>query len=110
MPTQEALDHLLGLARAAADRGDRVLHLQVEVATLAGQQSSWGSSGAGVVQDDTIGHFLSYVESLGWTLEHTGYSFVETGSSTSGKVFGTGEGRVNQGLVVGFFTFRRAAA
>lgn len=108
MPSQPAIDHALALARAATDRGDRLLHLQLEAAMLAGQQSSWGSSGAGVLGDDSIGQFLSYIETLGWTLESTGYSFVETGSSTSARIFGTGEGRVNQGVVLGFFTFRRA--
>ena len=110
MPTQEAIDRAIATTRAATERGDRLLHLQVEVASLAGGQSSWGSSGAGIVSDDTVGQFVSYIETLGWSLEHIGYSFVETGSSTSGKVFGTGEGRVNQGFVLGFFTFRRAAA
>ena len=110
MPTQEAIDRALAAARTATERGDGLLHVNLEVASIAGAQSSWGSSGAGVVTDDSVGQFVSYIETLGWTLAHTGYSFVETGSSTSGKVFGTGEGRVNQGLVLGFFTFRRAAA
>ena len=110
MPSQAAIDHAIGSARGAAERGDRILHLQIEVGSLIGQQSSWGSSGAGVVGDDTIGQFLSYIETLGWSLENVGYSFVETGSSTSAKIFGTGEGRSNQGIVLGFFTFRRAQA
>lgn len=107
MPTQPAVDRLLHSIRAADERGDSLLHLQLEVATIAGQQSSWGSSDAGVASDETVGQFISHVESLGWTLQHVGYSFVETGSSTSAKVFSTGEGRVNQGIVIGFFTFRR---
>lgn len=108
MPTQPAIDHMLDLARTATERGDRLLHLHLEVASLIGQQSSWGSSGAGVIADDTVGPFASHIEALGWTLEHVGYSFVETGSSTSARMWGTGEGRVNQGVVLGFFTFRRA--
>lgn len=110
MPTQAEIDRHLATARAAAERGDQVLHLQLEVSGLAGEQSAWGSSSAGIHGDDTVGQFLSYIETLGWVLANTGYTFVETGSSTSARIFSTREGRVNQGVVLGYFTFRRTSS
>ncbi|MWB99993.1 hypothetical protein [Agromyces seonyuensis] len=110
MPAQPEAERLLAHARAAHERGDALLHLQVDVAHLGGAGSSWGSSENHIVPDESTGYFLSHVESIGWRLEHAGWTFVETGANTSARVWGTGEGVVNRGPVTGFFVFRRAAA
>jgi hypothetical protein len=107
MPTQDVIDRVIASARSPAERGDQLLHVQLEITALAEGESSWGASSAGMNTDSTIGQFISYVEKLGWMLQHVGYTFVETGSSTSARMFSTGEGRVNQGVVLGFFTYRR---
>lgn len=108
MPTAEQAAQLLQLARDAHARGDAILHLQVDVSVLAGEASSWGSAGNTVTRDDSVGYFLGDVERIGWRLEHTGYTFVESGATTSQRIFGSGEGVVNHGAVLGYFTFRRA--
>lgn len=108
MPTAEQATRLLHLAQGAHARGDALLHLQLDLSLLAGEASSWGSAGNSLTSDDSIGYFLGEIEKVGWRLEHTGYAFVESGATTSQRIFGTGEGVVNHGAVVGYFTFRRA--
>ena len=107
MPTSEYAAHLLELARTGRERGDLLLHIQVEISRLTGEASSWGSADNAFASDESIGYFLSEVERVGWRLEHTGYAFVESGATTSSRIFGTGEGVVNHGFTSGYFTFRR---
>jgi len=59
------------------------------------------------VSYDSVGYFLSDVERVGWRLEQTGYTFVESGATTSARMLSTGTGVVNHGAVSGYFTFRR---
>ncbi|WP_243228867.1 hypothetical protein [Microbacterium sp. CIAB417] len=108
MPTADIAARHLQHARDALARGDVLLHLQLDVSLLTGESSSWGSAGNVMSTDETVGYFLSEVERIGWRLEHTGYTFVESGATTSQRIFGTGEGVVNHGAVAGYFTFRRA--
>lgn len=107
MPTTDEAARLLQLSRDAYSRGDALLHLQVEVSRLTGEASSWGSADNGFVSDESVGYFLSEVERIGWRLEHTGYTFVESGATTSARMLSTGTGVVNHGAVSGYFTFRR---
>ena len=107
MPTTEEATRLLQLSRDAYDRGDVLLHLQAEVSRLTGEASSWGSADNAFVSDEHVGYFLSEVERIGWHLEHTGYTFVESGATTSARMLSTGTGVVNHGAVAGYFTFRR---
>lgn len=109
MLTAEKASHLLNLAQNAHARGDVLLQLQVDVTLLTGESSSWGSAGNTASSDENIGYFLGEVERIGWTLQHTGYTFVESGATTSARIFGTGEGVVNHGAVLGYYVFRRAA-
>lgn len=108
MPTAEEASRLLHLARDAHARGDALLHIQIDISMLTGEQSSWGSAGNTVSNDESVGYFLGEIEKVGWRLEHTGYTFVESGATTSQRIFGTGEGVVNHGAVIGYYTFRRA--
>lgn len=106
MPHPDEATRLLQLARDARARGDSLLHLQIDIAQLTGEASTWGSAQNRMLRDDHVGYFLSEVEKLGWQLAHTGYAFVESGATTSARIFGTGEGVVNHGGVEAFFTFR----
>lgn len=106
MPAADVSSRLLQHALDARRRGDSVLHLQFDIAQLTGAASSWGSAENGVVRDESVGWFLSEVEKLGWRLEHTGYVFIESGATTSNRVFSTGTGVVNHGGVEGMFAFR----
>jgi len=109
MPAQPAADAALATARTAHERGDTILQLQIESGRLAGASSSWGSSENLAVSDPDVGWLLGHVEAIGWRLEHVGYVFVETGSSSSARILSTGEGTVNRGEIVGYYVFRRAA-
>ncbi len=108
MPTAEEASRLLALAQGAHARGDALLQLQLDVGLLTGERSTWGSAGNTLAGDESTGYFLGEVEKLGWRLEHTGYAFVESGATTSSRIFGTGEGVVNHGGIEAFFTFRAA--
>ncbi|MCS3844654.1 hypothetical protein [Microbacterium sp. AK031] len=108
MPTAEEASRLLALAQGAHARGDALLQLQLDVGLLTGERSTWGSAGNTMAGDESTGYFLGEVEKLGWRLEHTGFTFVESGATTSARMFGTGEGVVNHGAVVGYYVFRRA--
>lgn len=110
MPAQPAADAALTTARTAFERGDALLQLQIESGRLAGASSTWGSSENLAVSDPDVGWLLGHVESIGWRLEHVGYVFVETGSSSSARILSTGEGTVNRGEIVGYYVFRRATA
>lgn len=108
MPTADEATRLLALAQTAHARGDALLQLQLDVSLLTGQTSTWGSAGNTMSGDESIGYFLGEVEKIGWRLEHTGFTFVESGATTSARMFGTGEGVVNHGAVAGYYVFRRA--
>lgn len=108
MLTADEATRLLDTAREAHTRGDTLLHLHVEVSRLTGEPSSWGSASNDYIHDENVGYFLSEVERLGWRLDHTGYTFVESGATTSTRMLSTGTGVVNHGAVSGYFTFRRA--
>ncbi|WP_312173371.1 hypothetical protein [Microbacterium sp.] len=107
MLTSDEAARLLGLARDAHTRGDVLLHLQVEVSRLTGEASSWGSADNTFTSNESVGYFLGEVEGIGWRLEHTGYTFVESGATTSARMLSSGTGVVNHGAVTGYFTFRR---
>ncbi|WP_091229152.1 hypothetical protein [Microbacterium sp. 3J1] len=107
MLTSEEATRLLQLSADARARGDVLLHLQVEVSRLTGEPSSWGSAQNEFTTNESVGCFLGEVERVGWRLEHTGYTFVESGATTSARMLSTGTGVVNHGAVTGYFTFRR---
>lgn len=109
MPTADVAARLLQLAQENHRRGDLLLHLQLDISLLVGESSSWGSAGNTMTTDDSVGYFLSEVERIGWRLEHTGFTFVESGATTSQRIFGTGEGVVNHGAVAGYYVFRRVS-
>jgi hypothetical protein len=108
MPTADEAARRLHHAHEAHARGDALLHVQLDTSLLVGEASTWGSAGNNLTGDDSIGYLLGEIEKIGWRLEHTGYTFVESGATTSARIFGSGEGVVNHGAVVGYFVFRRA--
>ncbi|WP_324645081.1 hypothetical protein [Pseudarthrobacter sp. LT1] len=50
---------------------------------------------------------LGQIEALRWHLEHAGYVFVETGSTSTNRVLATEQGVVTKGHVAGISLFRR---
>ncbi|MEW1962990.1 hypothetical protein AB0269_11085 [Microbacterium sp. NPDC077644] len=107
MPTADEASRLLGLAHHTYERGDDLLQIAVDVSLLTGEKSSFGSAGNTATHDESIGYFLGEVEKIGWRLESSAFTFVESGATTSARMWGTGEGVVNHGAVVGYYVFRR---
>lgn len=100
----------VGRARAAFERGDRFFQAEIEVSQLTGTPSMFGSSENAITRRDDQGDVLGRIEDEGWRLEHVGYVFVETGSTSTDRMLFTGQGTVTEGLVTGVYLFRRAEA
>lgn len=97
-----------GRAFDAWERGDQFFQIELTVSQLAGLGSSFGSSGnmrLGVRGGTDI---LGQIEEQGWSLEHVGYVFIETGSTSTNRLLSTGQGTVTRGSVTGVYLFRRA--
>ncbi|MCU1551333.1 MAG: hypothetical protein JWR36_1893 [Glaciihabitans sp.] len=100
----------VGRAQAAHQRNDAFFQLEVEVSALTGPTSFFGSSSNEIQHSAVATDLLGQVEAAGWHLEHVGYVFIETGSTTTDRVLLSGQGMVTQGNVTGIYLFRRAAA
>lgn len=98
----------LGRAQAAHTRGDGFFQLTIDIAELAGASSALGSS-ANRIKQGGRPDLLSQIEDVGWRLEHVGYVFIETGSTSTNRVLATGQGTVTRGVVRGIYLFRAAA-
>jgi hypothetical protein len=103
----------VGRAEAALARGDRFFQIQLPVSSLAGDRSWFGSSQNSVQSANDAGgdgkpDVLTQIEDAGWHLEHAGFVFVETGATSSARMFSSGEGTVTEGEVHGIYLFRAA--
>ncbi|GAA2753481.1 hypothetical protein [Amnibacterium kyonggiense] len=98
----------IGRARTAFRRGDRYFQAELEVSSLTGEASMFGSSENEITRRDEEPDLLGRIEDEGWRLEHAGYVFVETGSTSTDRVFLSGQGTVTRGVVTGVYLFRRA--
>lgn len=97
----------LGRARHAYERGDRYFQAELEVSSLTGTTSMFGSSENEMTRHDEPVDLLGRIEDEGWHLEHAGFVFVETGSTSTDRPFLTGQGTVTRGAVTGVYLFRR---
>lgn len=100
----------VGLAETAYKNGDQFFQVELEVSSLAGPHSSFGSSENSLVQAASTAVTLGQIEGFGWHLEHAGYVFVETGSTSTNRVLATGQGVVTRGHVAGIYLFRRTGS
>lgn len=98
----------VGRATAAFARGDRFFQVELEVSALTGYASSFGSSANQITPREGTADVLGGIEAVGWHLEHAGFVFIETGATSTARMFATGEGTVTEGVVTGVYVFRRA--
>jgi hypothetical protein len=99
----------VGRAEAALQRGDRFFQIPLPVSSLSGQPSWFGSTDNQVAPVGPGGaDVLGQIEDVGWRLEHVGYVFIETGATSSNRMFVSGEGTVTEGVVTGIYLFRAA--
>jgi hypothetical protein len=97
----------VGKATAAFQNGDGFFQLESEVSALAGAPSGFGSSTNVIRHRGGPTDVLGQIEAIGWRLEHVGYVFIETGSTSTNRVLSTGQGTVTRGNVTGIYLFRR---
>lgn len=100
----------VGRAEAAMQNGDRFFQLSIAVSELSGTASSFGSSANEFRSSGGAPDVLGQIEDLGWRLEHVGYVFIETGSTSTNRLLSTGEGTVTRGQVQGVYLFRSTRA
>lgn len=96
----------VGRAETAYESGSGFFQLEIDVASLAGPASSFGIS-SNKIKSGARPDLLGQVEDVGWHLEHVGYVFIETGSTSTNRVLSTGQGTVTRGVVRGIYLFRR---
>jgi hypothetical protein len=99
----------VGRAVAARERGDAFFQLELDIAQLGGS-SGYGSSEARVRRTGGRPDLLGQIEEVGWHLDHVGYVFVETGSTSTNRVLSTGQGTVTRGVVQGIYLFRAVSS
>ena len=99
----------VGRATAALAAGAEFFQIELTVSQLGGEASFFGSSTSSVRHVGGASDVLGQIEQVGWHLEHAGWTFIETGATSSNVIFGTGQGTVTQGEVTGIYLFRRVA-
>jgi hypothetical protein len=97
-----------GQARAARENGQKVF--QISVPLHQTERSVWGTlSGDPAARrqktSDPIGP-IEEIEAQGWTLQHAGYVFRETGSVSRDKLLSSGQTAQVTGEVIGIYLFR----
>lgn len=97
----------VGQAQTAYANGDAFYQVEMEVSALVGSHSSFGSSENAKENFSSPGSTLGQIEAIGWRLEHVGYVFVETGSTSTNRVLASGQGVVTKGHIAGIYLFRR---
>ena len=98
----------VGRASAAFNAGARFFQIEIEVSSLTGYASAFGSSSNSVNHRGDASDVLGQIEEVGWRLEHAGWVFIETGATSTNRVLSTGQGTVTKGNVTGVYLFRRA--
>jgi hypothetical protein len=101
-------DSIVSLAVEARAEGQAFFQVEIAVSKLRGGSSTLGSSSNSIRHTGGRPDLLGQIEEAGWRLEHVGYVFVETGATSTNRVFGTGQGTVTRGEVVGIYLFRAA--
>jgi len=97
----------VGRALSAFTSGAQFFQIELTVSQLSGESSFFGSSNSSVTHVGQASDVLGEIEQVGWHLEHAGWTFIETGATTSDAIFGSGQGTVTQGEVTGIYLFRR---
>jgi len=100
----------VGRALTAFSAGAQFFQIELTVSQLGGEASFFGSSTSSVTHVGQASDALGQIEQVGWRLEHAGWTFIETGATSSNALFGTGQGTVTQGEVTGIYLFRRASS
>jgi hypothetical protein len=97
----------VGRATEAFKANAGFFQIELEVSQLTGPTSFFGSSSNSVEHTGAATDVLGQIEEVGWHLEHVGFVFIETGATSTNRVFLSGEGTVTEGTVTGIYLFRR---
>ncbi len=96
----------VGRAEAERAAGSAFFQIEIEVSQVSG---SLDSVSRRVESEHSGGRpdLLGQIEEKGWKLEHVGYVFIETGSTTvKHPLVEPGQGMVTRGNVTGIYLFR----
>ena len=98
----------VGQAHAAREQGAAFFQIEIPIAQVGGLSgaSTLGSSSNRIRSTGGKPDLLGQIEEVGWKLEHVGYVFVETGSTSSNRIMSTGQGTVTRGQIMGIYLFR----
>jgi hypothetical protein len=92
----------VGRAETAYASGDQFFQLEIDISRLSGAAFS---SASAVMKTDHRADVLGQIEAAGWSLEHVGYVFIETGEKSTQMFVSTGTSV--SGMVQGIYLFRR---
>ncbi|QOD05688.1 hypothetical protein [Pseudarthrobacter sp. BIM B-2242] len=98
----------IALARAAFENGDQFFQTQIAVNELVAFIPSLARIDNRMNEFEGVASLLGHIESIGWHLEHVGYTFLEKASrSSAGSGYGWNWGA---GQTIGIYLFRRTQA
>lgn len=101
--------HPVDRARTAYDNGDRFFQTQLVVNEVTAIFPSLTRTDNRMNETEGVADLLGAIESIGWRLEHVGYTFMEK-ASIKGAVHGGREATWAAGQTIGIYLFRRAGA
>jgi hypothetical protein len=99
----------VGQAAQALERGDAFFQFHAPLSQLQGRASDWTHDATTKTTTPGATDTLGQIEELGWRLEHFASMFVETETSSRGKVLSSGEVTRTSGYVEGIYLFRRTS-
>jgi hypothetical protein len=97
----------VGAASAAKEAGETFFEVQLRVGRHTGTAGFGTTDGRHSTASSAT--TLGEIEKLGWRLEHTGYYFMLTGETSTGRVFLSGEATAISGVTIGVYIFRNTA-
>lgn len=99
--------HPVDRARAAFENGDQFFQAQLVVNEVTVIFPSMTTVDNRMNETEGLARLLGDIESIGWRLEHSGYTFMEK-ASIKGVVHGGRGATWAAGQTIGIFLFRRA--
>lgn len=98
--------HPVDRARAAFDNGDRFFQAQLVVNEVTLIYPSLTRTDNRMNETEGLASLLGDIESVGWRLEHVGYTFMEKAAIKG--IQNSREARWTAGQTIGIYLFRRA--
>jgi hypothetical protein len=95
-----------GKARSARQAGRRMFQIDLAVSATRGEVVPMMSAYATSTPAADSSGLIEQIEAEGWRLEHVGYVYRVTGSTSRDKFLGSGQQEAMHGEIVGIYLFR----